>query len=67
MASQKRQVLYSTKMMIFSAVVVDDVIKVILTKKGVFRKSVRAVSLHWGAKIRVTVTITKTRLEYTRL
>ena len=54
-------------MMIFSAVVVDDVIKVILTKKGVFRKSAREVSLHWGAKICVTVTITKTRLEYTRL
>ena len=65
--SQKRQVLYNTKMTTFSAVVVEDVIRVILTKNDVFQKSVRVVSLHWGAKIRVTVTTVKIRLEYTRL
>ena len=65
--SQKRQVLCSTKMTTFSAVVVEDVIRVILTKNDVFQKSVRVVSLHWGAKIRVTVTTVKIRLEYTRL
>ena len=44
--SQKRRVLYSTKMTIFSAVVVEDVIRVILTKNDVFQKSVGVISIH---------------------
>ena len=65
--SQKRPVLYITKMTKFSAVVVEDVVRVILKKNDVFQNSVRVVSLHWGAKVRVTVTTVKIRLEYTRL
>ena len=42
--SQKRRVLYSTKMTIFSAVVVEDVIRVILTKNDV--------GIHWVAKVK---------------
>ena len=65
--SQKRQVLYSTKGTIFSAVVVEDVMRVMLTKNDVFQKSIRVISLHWGAKVRVTVTTVKIGLKYTRL
>ena len=50
--SQKRRVLYSTKMTIFSAVVVEDVIRVILTKNDVFQKSVGVISIHWVAKVK---------------
>ena len=47
-AIQKHQVLYSTKMTLFSAVVVEVMIRVM---NNVFQKSVCIVSLHWGAKI----------------
>ena len=65
--SQKRQVLYSTKGTIFSVVVVEDVMRVMLTKNGVFQKRIRVISHHWGAKVRVTVTTVKIGLKYTRL
>ena len=51
----------------FSAVVLEEVIRVTLTKNDVFQKSVLVISLHWSAKIGVTVTTVKIRLEYTRL
>ena len=51
-----------------SSVVLEDVIRVILTKNDVSqKKNVRVVSLHWGAKIRVFVTTVKIHLEYTTL
>ena len=49
-AIQKHQVLYSTKMTLFSAVVVEVMIRVM---NNVFQKSVCIVSLHWGAKIQI--------------
>ena len=56
----KHQVLYSDKLTVFSAVVVDDVIKMMLKRNDVFQKSSRVISLHWGAKMFLTVITVKT-------